>query len=171
MREQVGCFSYGEGLACRLDAAVVAAVQLALLGRVGHPDAPIGSFHDVELFVEPVGECEHVGIHAGLDPVIGLHDGDPSAGCFLQTAVACGPVPFVLLVDHANAVVLSGVRLHGLQRVVRTAIVQADNFKVTMCLRQDAVQALLEVRPRVEDGDDNGDKLVVCGHAFCSLSR
>ena len=161
VREQMRRVADDERLARRLDATAVAAVQLALLGGVGHPDAPVRGFHDVCGIVEGCFESEHVGIHARFNPVVGLDDGDPCASRLFQSAIAGGSVALVLLVDDADALVASGVCLHDGERAVRAAVVQADDLQLAVRLRENAVEALRKVRLRVEDRDDYRDELII----------
>ena len=148
----------GERLDRRIDASVVAAVHLALLGRVGQPDAPITRLHDVNRLGVHARECEQVGIHAALDPVVGFEDGNPLAVRLVEPAVAGGAVALVLLVDHHDALVARGVGAHDVKRVVGGAVIQTDNFQVLVRLPLDALERLIEVGSCVVDGDDDGNQ-------------
>ena len=113
----------GKRLDGRVDASVVAAVHLALLGRVGQPDAPITRLHDVDRLGVHAREREQVGIHAALDPVVGFEDGNPLAVRLVEPAVAGGAVALVVLVDHHDALVARGMGAHDIKRVVGGAVV------------------------------------------------
>lgn len=102
----------GERLDGRVDAPVIAAVHLALLGCVGQPDAPITRLHDVDRLGVHAREREQVGIHAALDPVVGFEDGNPLAVRLVEPAVAGGAVALVVLVDHHDTLVARGVGAH-----------------------------------------------------------
>lgn len=121
--EQMGGIADGEGLARRLDTAAVAAIELALLRRVGHPNAPVRGFHDVGRIPELRGESEHVGVHVGFDPVVRLNDGYPGAMRFIEPAVAGSAVALVGLIDDAYALVACRIGLHDGKGVVGAAIV------------------------------------------------
>lgn len=154
-----------------LDAVAVAAVKLALLGSVGHPDAPVRGLHDVHRAVKRCCEAEHVGVHAGLDPVVGLDDGYPGAVRLLKTAVAGCAVALVLLVDDADALIAIGVCLHDGKRTVGAAVVEADDVELAVRLRQNAVEALFEIRLGVEYGNDDGKVRWDCFHAIDSFEE
>lgn len=148
----------GERLDRRVDAPVVAAVHLALLGRVGQPDAPITRLHDVNRLGVHAREREQVGIHAALDPVVGLQDGNPLAVRLVEPAVAGGAVALVVLVDYHDALVARGMGAHDVKRVVSGTVVEADDFQVLACLPLDAVERLVEIGTCIVDGDDNGNQ-------------
>ena len=102
----------GERLDGRVDAPVIAAVHLALLGRVGQPDAPITRFHDVDRLGVHAREREQVRIHAAFDPVVGFEDGNPLAVRLVEPAVAGGAVALVVFVYHHDTLVARGVGAH-----------------------------------------------------------
>ena len=159
--QQMRCVGDGERLLGGMDTVFVAAVQLALLLGIGHPDAPVGRLHDVKwraLFSVLRGEGKHVGIHAQLNPVVGLDNGNPGAGRLGQAAVAGGAVALVLFIDNLNALVLRGVALHGGKRIVGAAIVEQDDFQVLVSLPDDAIQTLLQVRAGIVNRYDNRNK-------------
>ena len=158
MAKQVGRLRDGEGLLRGLDAVLVAAVELALLLGVWHPDAPVGRLDDVERlpgFGERAGEGEHIGVHALLDPIVWLHDGDPFAMRFGKPSVAGGAVALVLLVDDADTAIVRRVFVHDLKRIVGAAVVEADDVERGVRLPDDAVEALPQIRLGVEYGQDN----------------
>lgn len=106
MGQQVRGIVNGERLLGRFNATAIRAVQLDLLRSIGVTDNPIGGLDDVEfVWVAklPLRKIEHIGIHARLDPIIGLEDGDPVALCLANAQVAGGAVTLVGLIDHANA--------------------------------------------------------------------
>ena len=154
----------GEWLRGRVDAVLVAAVQLALLRRVGQPDAPIGRLDDVDGLFELVGESQHVLVHARLQPIIGLHDGYISAVRLVKPTVAAGAVALVSLVDDAYAPILHCMLPHDLEGGVGRPVVEADDLQVAVGLPRNAVQALVEVPFGVVDGDDHADQRVVQSH-------
>lgn len=112
MAEQMCRVLNGERLDGRVDAPVIAAVHLALLGRVGQPDAPITRLHDVDRLGVHAREREQVGIHAAFDPVVGFEDGNPLAVRLVEPAVAGGAVALVVLVDHHDTLVARGMGAH-----------------------------------------------------------
>ena len=112
MAQQMRRVLNGERLDGRVDASVVAAVHLALLGRVGQPDAPITRLHDVDRLGVHACEREQVGIHAAFDPVVGFEDGNPLAVRLVEPAVAGGAVALVVLVDHHDTLVARGMGAH-----------------------------------------------------------
>ena len=112
MAQQMRRVLNGERLDGRVDAPVIAAVHLALLGRVGQPDAPITRLHDVDRLGVHAREREQVGIHAAFDPVVGFEDGNPLAVRLVEPAVAGGAVALVVLVDHHDTLVARGVGAH-----------------------------------------------------------
>lgn len=129
MAKQMGGIGDGKRLLRRLNAAFVAAVDLALFIGIGHPDAPVRRFHDVErrsFFFELCGKGQHVGVHVRLDPVIRLDDGDPRAGCLSYAAVASCAVALILLIDNFDARVVAGKAVDGRQRVIGAAIIEQD---------------------------------------------
>ena len=74
----------------------------------------------------------------------------------LKPAVARGAIALVGLVHHNDARVLGGKRLHDGQGGVLAAIVDADDLKLPVRLRQDALQALRKVLLHIADGDYDG---------------
>ena len=148
----------GERLLGRVDAPVVAAVHLALLGRVGQPNAPITRLHDIDRLGVHAREREQVGIHAAFDPVVGFEDGNPLAVRLVESAVASGAVTLVVLVDHHDTLVARGVGAHDVKRVISGAVIQADDFEVLVCLSLDALERLVEVGLCVINGDDDGNQ-------------
>lgn len=158
MAQQMRRVLNGERLDGRVDASVVAAVHLALLGRVGQPDAPITRLYDVDRLGVHAREREQVGIHAALDPVVGFEDGNPLAVRLVEPAVTGGAVALVVLVDHHDAFVARGMGAHDVKRVVGGAVIQADDLQVLVRLSLDAVERLIEVGSCVVDGDDDGNQ-------------
>lgn len=150
----------GKRLLRRLDAAFVAAIDLPLLVGVGHPDAPVRRFHDVErrFFFELCGKSQHVGVHVRLDPVIRLDDGNPCASCLRYAAVASCAVALILLIDNFDTRIVAGKTVDGCQRVVGAAIIEQDYLQVLVRLPNDAVKALFQVGLSIVDRYDNRDK-------------
>lgn len=152
------CVCDCERLMTGMNAVFVAAVQLALLFGVGHPNAPVRRLYDVKWRAhvgELFRECQHVFVHVRFNPVIGFHDGNPRARSLSKPAVACGAVALVLLVDDLNALVRGCVALHDGQRVVGAAIVEQDDFEFPVRLPCDAVKTLLQIGACVVNRHDN----------------
>ena len=77
----------------------------------------------------------------------------------LKPAIARGAIALVGLVHHNDARVPGGKRLHDSQRGVLAAIVDADDLKLPVRLRQDALQALRKVLLHVADGNYDGHEV------------
>ena len=123
----------GERLPRRFNATAIRAVQLDLLRGIGVADNPIGGLDNVELVriaKLSLRKIEHVGEHSGLNPVIGLEDGDPVALCLANAQVAGGTVTLVGLIDHANARVARSEILHNGERVVGRSVVDGEDFQL-----------------------------------------
>ena len=158
MAQEVRCVRNRKRLVLGMDAVFVAAVQFLLAFGIRHPDAPIRCFHDVErcpCLSKTVLKGKHVGIHAGFDPVVRFHNGDPGASSFGEASIARGAIPLVLLIDDFHAVVVGGIALHDGKRIIGAAVVEQDDFQAIVRLPDDAVQALLQIGACVVYRHDN----------------
>ena len=169
MAQQMERVFHIEGLRFGMDAALEAAIQFALLRRVGIDDAPVSCLDDVEGVFESAGEPQHVLVHARLDPVVRFDDGDVGALRFGKAAIACGAVSLVLLVEDADAPVLCCMSAHDFEGPVGGAVVEADNLEVAVSLRLDAVKALIEIALGIVCWNDHADQETALGHVRFSL--
>lgn len=137
MGQQVWSVVNGERLPRRFNAPTIRAVQLDLLRGIWVANDPIGGLDNVELVriaKFALGKRKHVGIHARLNPVIGLEDGDPVALCLANAQVAGGAVTLVGLIDHANARVARSEILHNGERVVGRSVIDGEDFQLYFVL-------------------------------------
>lgn len=137
MGQQVRGVVNGERLPRRFNATAIRAVQLDLLRGIGVADDPIGGLDNVELVriaKLPLCKIEHIREHSGLNPVIGLEDGDPVALCLANAQVAGSAVTLVGLIDHANARIAHSEILHYGERVVGRSVVNGEDFQLNFVL-------------------------------------
>ena len=80
LRDELGLLAHRDRAHGGLDLALHGGGERRLaVGVVPIADIGPGGLYDVEGLGEGVREREHVGVHAGVDPVVGLDDGDPVA--------------------------------------------------------------------------------------------
>ena len=110
LRDELGLLAHRDRTRGGLDLALHSGGERRLaVGVVPVADIGPGGLHDVEGLGEGVREREHVGVHAGVNPIVGLDDGDPVALGHAQAHVAALAVAAVGLVDHDDARVGHGV--------------------------------------------------------------
>lgn len=102
------------------------------MGGIGVANDPIRGLDNIELVriaKFALGKGKRVGVHSGLDPVIGLEDGNPVALCLANAQIAGCAVTLVCLIDHSNARVARSEILHNGERVVGGSVVDCEDFQ------------------------------------------
>ncbi len=91
-----------------------------------------------------------------MHDVIGIDKSDILAACLAETGISCRPRAAILcLMEDAH------VRMHAIEffaertAAIRRSIIDKNDFLVRQVLREDAVDAPLQVIPLVVDGHDD----------------
>ena len=113
------------------------------------------------------GSLVHDLEHRGLEEVVGVEPRQELASSGIETRVARRSGARVVLLEHLDTRVLSGVLRQNPGRGVSGAVVDAYDFDVAKRLSDDAVHALPEMRLRVEDRDYDRD----LGHCISFANR
>ena len=105
--------------------------------------------------------------HLRMDPVVAVHKADPFPFGLSQSMIPGGGLALVLLVDHGNPAVLSGVFLADRRTPVRAAVVHQDDLKIREGLGKDAVHTLPQKSLRLVNRHNDTD----LRHRFPSFQK
>ena len=108
----------------------------------------------------PLRGFHQPGIHGGIHVIIRIHKADVFTRRRIQPRIARGKGALVFLVNHPDAGVLFSPSAQHVRRIVRGAVVDADDFQVFPGLPDQAFQAFIQIRSNVVAGQNNGNSTI-----------
>ena len=104
-------------------------------------------------------------VHFRCNIVVGIHKADPLAPCHIQPGIAGSRKPAVFLVKHPDAGIFRGSGITQRRATVRRTVLHKDQLKVRKGLRQNGIDAFLQIVFHLVHRHNDAEQWFFAGHS------